>query len=114
MHTLKIGYQSVAAGIKIIRQEEKKLKKKIRKLSGLQKSTSKLDAQREYLYSIRKNEFSRKARVIHLCRAYLSGIPYKSVEANTKSHPRYMLKVASEVALYIGAHPEDTRTWMVA
>lgn len=84
---LKIKAKSLAVESKIIRKEELKLKQQIAWTAKHQGNTGSLPYTRNSLYRHRKDVVGVEARATELARAFLRGVPYKSVERDAKTTP---------------------------
>lgn len=100
---LKIKAKHLALEIGVIRFEEAKVQKRIEKIRKMEEQAHKernnqkatifyryrLDAEREHtsLVRHRKEKVSTEVRATNLARAYLKGVPYKTVENKRKMEP---------------------------
>lgn len=87
---LKIKSKHLGLEAKVIRHEERKLKKQIRWQCDRGTPDSKLIMQYQSISNHRKWEVRNENRATFLARAYLSGRPYKSVE--NKIHDKHVLR----------------------
>jgi len=88
---LKIKSKHLAVEAQIIRKEERKLKKQIDYLKDRQQPLS-VDAARKTRKSLsdhRRKDVRNENRATFIARAYLAGVPYKTLEASVKDASKF-------------------------
>lgn len=124
---LKMKAVSLAAEVRLIRREERKHEKSaswcVRWLSqtGNMKAANRADILQQRKDSARvvdslryhrKIELRSEQRSTHLARAYLRGVPYRSVERTCNAPPNW-IRVAAIIKSF-GGDTVDLSSWIVA
>lgn len=89
---LKIKSKHLSVESKIIRFEEKKLKRAIKWHTSRQLECGKLQGERHSLWSHRTNEVRNENRATFLARAYIAGKPYHVIEQSRTPEKEYAFK----------------------
>lgn len=98
-YELKIKAKSLGAESRMIRQEEMKLKKRVR-WSSLHQNHDEaraLEKTRKSLYEHRTWDVRRESRATNLARAFIKGKPYRTVESKTNTGAYEMAYILGRV-----------------
>lgn len=113
---LKIKANTLAAEARIIRKNEKRLRKFNQLHMAQKRNYHWADSARESLYRHRIDVVRPEARATHLARAYLKGSAYRSVEQSTRQPVADALidKINAMVRKYGPGDcgPEDIQKWI--
>jgi hypothetical protein len=85
---LKIKTKHLSLEAKVIKFEEAKLKKQIRWHSARLSPNHKLEWKLQSLTQHRKHEVRNENRATFLARAFIAGVPYKTVEHKVKDRDK--------------------------
>jgi hypothetical protein len=85
---LKIKSKHLGLEAKVIKFEEAKLKQQLRWMRKHQESVQKLEWKLQSITSHRKHEVRNENRATFLARAFIAGVPYKTVEHKVKDHDK--------------------------
>ena len=112
---LKIKSKHLGLEAKVIKFEEAKLKQQLRWMRKRQESLEKLEWKLQSITSHRKHEVRNENRATFLARAYIAGVPYKTVEHKVKDRDKG--KPAHEGPLHayrelVHARQRDGLYWM--
>jgi hypothetical protein len=91
---LKIKSKHLGEEAKIIRFEERKLRKQINWLHAAQQSSIRQDKQWVSLNNHRRSDVRDENRATFLARAYIKGVPYKSVETKRVTEKEFAFNIA--------------------
>jgi hypothetical protein len=117
---LKIKSKHLSLEAKVIKFEEAKLKKQIRWHSKVQSPNKKLEWKLNSITEHRKWNVRNENRATFLARAYIAGVPYKTVEHKCKDvylrEQRILPRVLSMVKKYHSykLEIEDILNWVNA
>lgn len=117
---LKIKSKHLGLEAKVIKFEEAKLKRQLRWMRKHQQSVEKLEWRLQSITSHRKHEVRNENRATFLARAFIAGVPYKTVEHKVKDRDKracYVLpRVLSMVQKYHDRKIElaDIQAWINA
>lgn len=115
---LKIKSKHLGLEAKVIKFEEAKLKKQLRWHSKVQSPNQKLEWKLNSITEHRKWNVRNENRATFLARAFIAGVPYKTVEHKVKDHAKltvYILpRVLSMVKKYksFKLEMEDIQEWI--
>jgi len=90
---LKIKSKHLGLEAKVIKFEEAKLKQQLRWLRKHQESVHKLERKLNSITQHRKWDVRNENRATFLARAYISGVPYKTVENKRKPENEYTFRI---------------------
>ena len=85
---LKIKSKHLGLEAKVIKFEEAKLKQQLRWMRKHQKSVEQLEWKLHSITSHRKHEVRNENRATFLARAFIAGVPYKTVEHKVKDRDK--------------------------
>ena len=85
---LKIKSKHLGLEAKVIKFEEAKLKQQLRWMRKHQESVQKLEWQLQSITNHRKHEVRNENRATFLARAYIAGVPYRTVENKVKDRDK--------------------------
>jgi hypothetical protein len=117
---LKIKSKHLGLEAKVIKFEEAKLKKQLRWMRKHQESIQKLEWKLHSITEHRKWNVRNENRATFLARAFIAGVPYKTVEHKCKDvflrEQRILPRVLSMVKKYHSykLEMEDILTWVNA
>ena len=94
---LKIKTKHLSLEAKVIKFEEAKLKRQLRWMRKHQQSVQKLEWKLQSITSHRKHEVRNENRATFLARAFIAGVPYKTVEHKVKDRDKRTCYVVPRV-----------------
>lgn len=96
---LKIKSKHLSEEARIIRFEENKIKARARKMRAHQFSVE-ADAEMQTYHSLhehRKKDVGRENRATYLARAYIAGVPYRTVEQKRKDESEFVCYIRPRI-----------------
>lgn len=101
---LKIKSKHLGLEAKVIKFEEAKLKKQLRWHSKVQSPNTKLEWKLNSITNHRKWDVRNENRATFLARAFIAGVPYKTVEHKVKDHAKLTVYILPRVLAMVNRY----------
>jgi hypothetical protein len=109
---LKIKSKHLSLEAKVIRHEERKLKKQIRWMSSRQALPPQFENKYQSIHNHRVWNVRNENRATFLARAYLAGVPYRTVERKRKDDAVFYCYILPRVLDMVNKYgPVDNRIY---